>query len=297
MTPEAGAVTAALLGAVAYGTGDFLGGRASLRLSTPMAVAIAQTVAVAAMVGAHAGAPIPGPEVVAAGTVAGLAYAIGIGLLYHGFAHGRIGVVAPLCGLFSILVPLAGDLWLGRSLGGWTHLGIALCALAVVYIAGSALTGESHRIDGRSAFLGIASGTGYGISDLVLGVRADADGDGTMLVTRIVAAALGFALLALALRRNRLGGPGGTAAGRLVKTGLAAGGIAAAAAAGGFDLLGQIGYVTAASRGSMGVAAALVALFPAVSVLLAVIFLRETVSRRQLVGFAVSAAGVVMVSI
>ena len=46
---EHGATWAAVLGAVAYGSGDFLGGCASRRLATFSAVAIAQTVAVTFM--------------------------------------------------------------------------------------------------------------------------------------------------------------------------------------------------------------------------------------------------------
>jgi drug/metabolite transporter (DMT)-like permease len=72
---------------------------------------------------------------------------------------------------------------------------------------------------------------------------------------------------------------------------------ALAAIAGLLDALGHAGYVHAATRGSMGIAAALVATFPAVTVLLAAIFLRERVTRLQLVGFGFGAGGIIFISV
>jgi drug/metabolite transporter (DMT)-like permease len=71
--------------------------------------------------------------------------------------------------------------------------------------------------------------------------------------------------------------------------------IVLAAAAGLLDVLGHFGYVYAATRGSMGVAAALVAIFPGVTVLLAVILLRERITGGQLVGFACGASGIMFI--
>ena len=72
--------------------------------------------------------------------------------------------------------------------------------------------------------------------------------------------------------------------------------VALAMAAGLFDTLGHVGYVHAATRGSMGVAAALVAIFPGVTVLLAAIVLRERITRPQLVGFGLGAGGIVFIA-
>ena len=73
-------------------------------------------------------------------------------------------------------------------------------------------------------------------------------------------------------------------------------GLLLAGTAGVLDMLGQIGYVVAATQGSMGVAAALVGLFPGVSVLLAVVILREWIESTQFFGLAVGATGVFLVS-
>ena len=69
-----------------------------------------------------------------------------------------------------------------------------------------------------------------------------------------------------------------------------------AATAGAFDALGQIGYVQAAARGHMGVAAALVGVCPAITVLLAVLMLGERLTRTQFAGFALEIAGILFIA-
>ena len=119
MIIEHAATWAAVLGAIAYGSGDFLGGCASRRLTTFGAVAIAQAVAAAFMLQGYALAEgsFPAGAQGWACAAAGIAYAIGVISIYEGLGHGRMAIVAPICGLLSIVVPLAGDLVLGRSIG------------------------------------------------------------------------------------------------------------------------------------------------------------------------------------
>ena len=115
---EVSIISVALIGALAYGCGDFLGGRASLRLSPAGAVALAQCAAtiMALKVFRYGGPNWPGVDVIGSGLLGGVAYAAGLLFLYQGLAHGRIGIVAPVCGVFSILVPLIGDLVLERHI-------------------------------------------------------------------------------------------------------------------------------------------------------------------------------------
>ena len=130
------ATWAAVLGAIAYGTGDFLGGCASRRLNTFSAVAIAQGVAVAFLLQDYAFAqrPLPAGALGWVSVTAGIAYAIGVISIYEGLAHGRIAIVASICGLLSILVPLAGDLVLGRNISHNEFIGMVLCAAATLLI-------------------------------------------------------------------------------------------------------------------------------------------------------------------
>ena len=71
-------------------------------------------------------------------------------------------------------------------------------------------------------------------------------------------------------------------------------GVALSGAAGLFDMLGHVGYVHAATRRSMGVAAALVAIFPGVTGLLAALVLQERITRSQL--FGSGTGGIIFIS-
>lgn len=307
---ELGTVTAALLGAAAYGSGDFIGGRAALRITPFGAVALAQAVAMGVMLSTFHGdgALLPEGGEWPASVLAGLAYSFGLVLLYHGIAHGRIAVVAPLCGIVSVLIPLAGDIVLQREVTTQQFAGIGLCFAAIVLIAGSVASSDGLRDAAPSVRLGIFSGIGYGVADLCLGIMQPETANGGLMITRSVAAlSAAFVLVVVLLRRAQVpilppaapvaalaAGPFALAqpTGRQVLRS----GLVLAAVAGFFDVLGHMGYVHAATQGSMGVAAALVALFPAVSVLLAIVILKERITGMQWAGLGVCLCGVILLA-
>jgi uncharacterized membrane protein len=307
---QLGAVSAALIGALAYGTGDFLGGRAALRLSASGAVAIAQTVAMLFMIQQfqREGAALPTGGDWYPSLLGGVAYAFGLLLLYQGLAFGRIGIVAPLCGLVGIVIPLLGDIVLERAISQSQLLGIGLCALAAILIAWLPPALEEGGPVAWSVKVGVMSGLGYGTADLCLGSMTPETATGALLVTRSVAALIAVSVVLLLVmpgRTVRLAamaettaiGPDGSIAGWWPKARLLQQGCLLAAIAGVLDTIGHMGYVNAAVQGSMGVAAAIVALFPAVSVLLAVIILKERISRLQATGFALGIAAIWVVSL
>ncbi|MFM8914756.1 MAG: EamA family transporter, partial [Candidatus Limnocylindrus sp.] len=97
-----------VLAAFSWGGGDFLGGLASRRLPTFFVVATSQAAALALLVPAAligGGAPPSGTALLttaAAGVVGGT----GVLSLYHGFAHGRISIVASIAGTLAALIPV-----------------------------------------------------------------------------------------------------------------------------------------------------------------------------------------------
>jgi drug/metabolite transporter (DMT)-like permease len=311
MAFEHAATWAAVLGAVAYGSGDFLGGFASRRLTAASAVAIAQAVAVAFLLRDFAfdqqflALDRQGWLCVAAG----LGYAMGVIAIYEGLAHGRVAVVSSICALLSIAVPLAGDVVLARSITASELVGIALCAAAAILIVSAGKACNERATVGWSLRAGITSGIGFGAADLCLGVMPPESATAALVATRCIAAAIALVIAVLLATRlsPRPVGPGlpavnsgsGSASQAVAMPLLATSGllvsIALAAAAGLLDVLGHFGYVYAATRGSMGVAAALVAIFPAVTVLLAVILLRERITGGQLAGFACGASGIMFI--
>jgi drug/metabolite transporter (DMT)-like permease len=74
------------------------------------------------------------------------------------------------------------------------------------------------------------------------------------------------------------------------------GGILLALLAGAGDCLGHLCYALSAANGEISVAVAVSALFPAVSVLLAILLLKERIGRLQSIGLAVSAGSIVLLA-
>src|SRR5690349_12492689 len=91
------AVLLGVLVAASFGSGDFLGGRASRRAPTLTVLMVAQGAAVlgAVIVCAFVSGHVTGRDI-AFGALAGSVNIVGIGLLYQGLAVGAMGVVAPV---------------------------------------------------------------------------------------------------------------------------------------------------------------------------------------------------------
>ena len=309
---EVGILSASLLGAAAFGTGDMLGACASRRLSTANVVAISQ---VAAMVTLYMFAVelrmagIGAGEILLA-LVGGIAHATALLLLYVGLSRGQVGVVAPLCAISSILMPLIGDLAFGRHVATAQFAGIGLCVVAAAVITGSVRRTANSGPIGWSARMGLLSGLAYGASDMMLASIPSSETGAVVLVARCASVALAFALVMIATQKSTSGmgqlptsggpvlfaspTPGGFSI--TMHSGIWCAGAVLSVAAGTADVMGQVAYVHAASRGSMRVASAITALFPAVTVMLAVIFFGERITPAQALGYAVATAGVLVLA-
>lgn len=272
-------VLLALVAAFLYGLSDFLGGVASRRTSV-------WPVGLLACVGALAGSVVialfrtgdPGPGDFAWSALAGLATGAGTAFLYRGLATGRMGVVAPVSALGSVLVPLAAGIVAGErpSALGWS--GIALALPGIWWVSR-----EQPEVSGASGGLvdGILAGLGFGTMFAALGQVPDSAGYRPLAGTQ-VCAAISLCLIALAL------GGDPVPRRRADLAGLIPGVLA---------VLAVLFFLLATSQGLLSIAAVITSLYPAFTVVLAIAVLREHVHRAQAVGLAVCAASVVLVSL
>lgn len=318
---EATPLAIAVAGAVAYGFSDFAGGRASVRLPTLAAVAMAQTVAALGVLALALTTSVaqPGHGQVGLAALAGIGHAAGVFFLYYGIAHGRVAVVVPVSAVSSFALPLIGDLVTGQAPALIQLAGVAIAALSIVlssYTGDAGPVGSSAR---TSLQLGLATGLGFGISDLGLGLMPEDLAVSALIIARLsgalaAAAVVSVFLLAhcpakwIPVRRNNVRAskttkwfPGSTGVETPVAQNSAlriadgvleqwpAGrklllGVALAATAGVLDASGQLAYTLAATRGQMSIASATTALYPAVVVGLSIWLLKERLSRTQLTG-------------
>ncbi|MDO7869434.1 DMT family transporter [Nocardioides jiangxiensis] len=273
-------VVLALGGAAAYGVADFVGGLLSRRTS---AWAVAFTAALGAGVLAVLAAPfLPGSPTAHDlwwGAAGGVGAGVGTGFLYRGLAAGRMGVVAPISGVGAAVVPVLVALALGERPDLLVWVGVA-CALPGIWLVARDPRGPASGGAAAGVLDGLLAGLGFGAQFAALGQIQEGAGYLPLGVNQLVGAAV---VAALALGTRAAWAPRDRAAYGGVVSGLL--GLAATAA-----------FTVAAQRGSLTVPAILTSLYPAFTILLAAIVLRERILRDQALGLALCGAAVVLVA-
>jgi drug/metabolite transporter (DMT)-like permease len=273
-------VLLSLLAAMSYGLGDFNGGLFSRRAGAWAVSLVGQlsgTVLVLLVVLVDGGSPTAGHLGLA--LLAGVANGFGTAFLYRGLSSGRMGVVAPVAGVGSVVVPVLAGILAAERPGLLVWVGVLL-ALPAIWLVSREPAGGAPDPEGGGLVDGVLAGLGFGTLFALLAQIPEEAGFLPLALNQLVAA---FAIvgIAMALRaewvpRNRyaLGGVLSGALGALA-TGL-------------FQVATHHGYLT--------VAGVVTSLYPAVTVLLAATVLREHVHRAQGYGLALCAAAVVRVA-
>jgi len=274
------AIGLALFAALVYGAADFFGGLASRKTAPEVVVVLAQIAGLGLL--AVTAFALPNrfyASDVGWGIAAGCGGAVGIGALYAALAVGRMGVVSPITAVVGASVPVIVGLALGERPTVLAMSGVALAFLAVALVASSA---QTWRISFDEPGLGLALLSGVSIGALyVFLARAHHDGGLTLLATtRLTSIVLLFAFAVI--RRRSLRPASGT--------------IAAIVVAGVLDMLANVLYVYATHAGMLAVVAVLTSLYPASTVILARIVLKERLAPTQWVGVALATAGVVLIA-
>jgi drug/metabolite transporter (DMT)-like permease len=269
---------------VSYGVSDFTGGVLTRRAHVFVVFLLSQLVSFALLLVAvtlWAGAVSwPG---VGWGAAAGAAGVVGTSLLYQGLAIGRMSVVAPITGVLGAGLPVLFGLAVGERPGPAALAGIALGLVAVVVItrapdAPAAQPAASSRQAVACAFGG---GLGFGLFYILLERSPVDSGLWPLLGTRVSLVVL-LGLL-VAARRLPLRPPAG------MGPSLVGLGVVNTAA----DLL----FLLATRRGLLSLVAVVTSMYPAVTVAMAGLVLRERIAGRQAAGLAVAAVSVVLIAL
>ena len=273
-------VALGLLAALLYGSGDYLGGRAAFGVDVRRVLALSQ---VSAWFVAVAGAlliegRIDGADV-AWGAAAGVSAALGLGLLYRALSVGRAGVVAPLTAVVGAGVPIVWGVARGERPGGVASMGIA----AAVIAAGLIGRERDESTDGPTgAAMGLTAGLVLGLGLICYAQTTDGSGLWPVAVARTVA--LGLACVAVAMSPDaRAALPRDTRRTALV--------------AGVFDVGGTVALVLGLRTELAVLVAAVVALAPGFTVVLAWRLLGEKFTALQSAGIVLALAGLVAISV
>ena len=270
----------ALLSAATFGASDFLGGLASRRSpSTVTVVLLSQTVGLSLLITLLfvVGGDFHSEDIWWAGG-AGIAGVIGLILLYRGFSVGTMSVVAPITGLVGAVVPLAWGLATGERPSWLAGIGVVVALSAVVLVSGASSLAEFRTRAGMSEAVG--AGIGFGIFFVLISNTSSTE------LWLVAFSRIASILLLL---------------GVVVVGGIAvrpAPGVARLVVASGIgDVVANLLFLLAERRGLLSLVAVIASLYPATTVLLARVVLKERLSRLQRIGLGLAALGVLLIGI
>ena len=274
-------VLCSLAAAVAYGAADFCGGLASRRTAMLAVVVLSQIVGLAVLLACRAFMPTraDGMDYVW-GALAGLFGGVGIALLYHALSIGKMGVVSPITAVLAAALPLVAGVLRGERLTLLQGIGIGVALVAIVLISISTEENGTREIATAGVREAIVSGLALGGFYICLAYPHQRAGLDPLLAARITSIVL-LALVGVVARTDFR--PQRSSIGLIVLGGV-------------LDMSANALYVLAAYAGYLSIAAVLTSLYPASTVFLARVVLRERLQRSQWAGVALALVGVALIA-
>jgi drug/metabolite transporter (DMT)-like permease len=276
--PAAYSVTAVFI----WGASDFAGGYGSRRANAFVLTAFSHLCAFALMLviafAEHGAFPNRASIVwaMAAGAIGGFSIAV----FYRALASGHMGLAAPVGALLGAAIPTLVDIALEGAPSRWSILGFALAILAIWLIARPEAPGENDE-SGHPKGVAAAALAGVGFAGFYLCIH-QATGSPTWVaaISRIgsfIATSIAILATRAPLQLNRSATTFGALAGCL-------------------DIIGVALFILASQHGRLDEAVVITSLYPAVTVLLARIVLKEHFSRWKFVGLLAALAAVPLIA-
>jgi drug/metabolite transporter (DMT)-like permease len=276
-------VVLAAFSALIWGAGDFCGGKATQRARALPVTVVAQLAGLPVVVLGLVliSATSPRPSDLGWGALAGVAGFVGLVLLYRGLAAGAMAIFAPVTAVTAAVVPLGAGLVLDESPGTLALIGVCCAIIAIGLMSVQvAASGRQAVVTPRLILLALAAGTMFGVFFILLGRAGDNAGMWPVLAVRVGSITLGLLLVARQRVSLRLDRPV----------------LRWTVTAGVFDITANALYLLAAQRGLLSVVAPVAALYPASTVLLALLVDRERLRPVQLAGLGLAATALVLVA-
>lgn len=267
-----------LAASLCWGSGDFCGGMATRRTTASVVVISAYTIGFFALVILALAwrEALPGPLDMLWGALAGLVGGMGLIMFYSALSVGRMGIIAPTSAVLTAGLPV---LFSSLTQGAPSFLQIGGFGLALLAIV---LVSRPERTHGRPKGIGLAllAGCCFGCFFIFISRVSHNSTFWPLAVARLTSV---ISLLILALFRRQPVKPDFSATPLILLAGT-------------LDAIGNAFFVLAAHSGRLDVAAVLSSLYPAATVLLAALLLRERVNRLQGLGILLALVAIPLIS-
>jgi drug/metabolite transporter (DMT)-like permease len=275
----------AIASAGLYGAADFLGGLASRRASTIAVVFWSQASGLVMLLLVIPILPDASParSDLVWGAIAGLAGSVGVGLLYHALAIGTMAVVAPTTAVCAVVIPVTAGVIAGERLAGPAIVGIGVAIAAIVLVSretrDTPVARPTRRGLPRGVGIAFLSGVAIGFFFLALARTTSAAGMWPLAASRGVSLVL-FGVIGMATAQPmRMAAP-------VARITIGAGVV---------DMAANALYLAATRHGALSIVVTLASLYPASTVILARLVLRERLNRWQVAGVACALLAIVLI--
>lgn len=279
MNPLFVTIVFGLAASLCWGSGDFSGGLASRRAHTTSVVLADYGVGfiLLVMLALVWKEPLPNPSDLLWGGLGGVAGVLGLLAFYTALARGKMGIVAPVSAVLTATLPV---LFNALTAGLPTLLQLVGLVLALLAIG---LISRPERTRGLPKGLGLAllAGCGFGCFFILISRVNTAATFWPLAIARFTA----VAVLLIVTRVRRTPIQLGRAAAPLVVL------------AGTLGAIGNVCFLIAAHSGRLDVATILSSLYPAATVGLSAVVLRERATGTQAAGILLVLLAVPLISV
>lgn len=272
-------VLLALGASLAWGGADFIGGLVSRRIGSLQALALSRIAGLLcyATLAIVSREPLPPLESLVWAAAAGASGALGIGALYRGLATEHSALVVPTSGVVGAAIPVVFAAVFQGVLPIVQQAGLVMALVGIWLV--STGHGSTSASASRGLVLGALAGVGFGGFFVFLAQVEP----GHVFTPLAVAgcASLSVAVLVLALSGGGIPSPKRDPV---------------ALVAGVLDATGAVCYLLATQWIRLDIAAVLGSLYPAITVLLFRLVLKEQVGRTQWVGLIVCVIAIALIA-
>jgi drug/metabolite transporter (DMT)-like permease len=271
-----------LIAVFLWGAADFAGGYGSRRANAFVLTAFSHVCAFVLMfaIALEEHGAFPSPASIVWAVIAGASGGFSLAVFYKALASGQMGLAAPVAALVGAAIPTMVDVALEGTPSRWMIAGFTLAILAIWLITRPEPSGKKDAA-GRPAGVGMAALAGVGFAGFYLCIH-QASGSpvwiaalsriGSFTATSIAVVATGAPL-----KLNR----------SLITLGMLAGFL---------DISASALFIFASQHGRLDEAVVITSLYPAITVLLARLVLKEHFSRWKFVGLLAALAAVPMIA-
>lgn len=282
------AVLVGLIGALVYGGADFVGGIAARRLSPIRVTAIGGVSGLVILLVAY---PLIGGEwsakAVILGGISGVSGSLAIVLLYACLAIGPMSILSPVTAVVSAIVPMLAGVLRGERLQTIGYFALVIALVAVVLVGFVPEKGAA-RPSLRALAMAVVSGALIGVFLVFVDLTPSDSGLVPLIANRVVSSVIMFFVVGVLVivGRRRAPDAAGSPIGFLSRGWRA--GFWLAVLGGAIDASANAILLFGLRLGELTIQSVLTALYPAGTIILAAVLLRERIARVQIAGLVLA---------